>query len=329
MDYGRVVSQGWKITWENKYLWVLGFFAALTSSRANSSSYNFSSSEMDPGMFSPEQMAALGGAFIAIVCFASLLGLIFIIIGLMARGGLITAVYKISVGKEMTLGQAFSAGRAKIWPILGMNILLYIPFILMGVIIFVAVLMMFGAALGTAVSYETLMLEQLDPAALESVFAGFGLLFVCMMLLCCVLMILGIALNFINAFAYRGIMIQNMGVMESISHSWQLIRQNFGEVMILSILFLFIGIGYGILTGLVLVPVALVGMAPLFGGMISGEITTVGMVYGLGFGLCLGFIGALLMSILVTWQSATFTLAYKEWVSKMGFLPAEEIVEKA
>ncbi len=328
MDYGHIVSQGWKITWENKYLWVLGFLAALTSSRANSSSYNFSS-EMDPGAFSPEQTAALGGAFIAIVCIASLIGLILVVIGLIARGGLITAVYDISVGKEMTLGQAFSAGTAKIWPILGMNILLYIPFILMGVIIFVAVIMMFAGAMGTAVSYETLMLEQMDSAAWESVFAGFGMVLVCMMLLCCVMVILGILLNFINAFAFRGIMIQDMGVMESLSHSWQLIRQNFGEVMILSILFLFIGIGYGILTGLLLLPFVFVGMAPLFGGMISGEITTIGLVYGLGFGLCLGFIGAILMSILVTWQSATFTLAYKEWVKKMGFVPPEEIVEKA
>ncbi len=328
MDYGKIVSDGWKITWENKYLWVLGFLAALTSTRTNSSSYNYSSSEFDPTTFSPEKLAAIGGAIIALMCFAMLIGLLLIVVGWVARGGLITAVYKISTGKEMTLRQAFAAGTAKIWPILGMNILLYIPFILMGVVIFVAVVMMFAGAVGTAVSYDSFMSEQMDPAAIESLVAGLGTAFICLMLLCCVLFILGIALNFINAFAFRGIMIQDMGVMESISHSWQLIKQNFSEVLILSILFLLIGIGYGILTGVILFPLIIIGMVPLFGGIASGEFTGVSMAYMMGFGLCVGIIGAVLMSIITTWQSATFTLAYKEWVKKMGFVPPENLVEK-
>ena len=298
----------------------VGLFAALTSSRVNSSSSNYTS-EMDPAMFSPEQWMALGGAVVAIMCFAMLVGLILWVVGLVARGGLITAVYKTSMGKEMTLGQAFSAGTAKIWPILGMNLLLYLPFILAGIVIMAAVGMMVAGAVGTAFSFETMVWDEtaMDPAAMESFAAGLGTFFICFMLLCCVLFILGVVLNFINAFAFRGIMIQNMGVMESISHSWQLITQNFGEVLILSILFGLIGIGYGILTSIVLIPFVFVGMVPMFATMISGDFGTIGIVYGMGFGLCMGMIGAVLMSIIVTWQSATFTLAYKEWVKKMGF----------
>ena len=327
MDYGKIVTDGWKITWENKYLWVLGFLAALTSTRTNSS-YNFSSSDFDPAMFDPEQIALISGAIMALTCLAVLVGLLLVVVGLVARGGLITAVYKISTGKEMTLRQAFGAGTAKIWPILGMNLLLYLPFILMGVVIFVAVMIMFAGALGTAVSYDTLMLEEWDATTMESLVAGLGVVFICLMLLCCVLFILGIALNFINAFAFRGIMIQNMGVMESISHSWQLIKQNFSEVLVLSILFLIIGIIYGILTGFILVPFVFIGMVPLFGLMASGEFTGGSLAYLMGFGICLGIIGAVLMSIITTWQSATFTLAYKEWVRKMGFIPPENLVEK-
>lgn len=327
MDYGKIVSQGWKITWENKYLWVLGFLAALTSTRTNSS-YNYSSSDFDPTIFSPEQIAAISGVVMALACLAVLVGLLLVVVGLVARGGLITAVYKISTGKEMTLRQAFAAGVGKIWPILGMNLLLYLPFILMGIVIFVAVMIMFAGALGTAVSYDTLMLEEWDTATMESLVAGLGMVLICLMLLCCVLFILGIALNFINAFAFRGIMIQDMGVMESLSHSWQLIKQNFSEVLILSLLFLIIGIIYGILTGFVLLPIVFIGMVPLLGILASGEFTGGSLAYLMGFGICVGILGAVLMSIITTWQSATFTLAYKDWVQKMGFVPPENLVEK-
>ena len=336
MDYGRVVSQGWKITWENKYLWVLGFLAALTSSRANSSSSN-SSSSFDPNTLSPEELVALGGAFVAVVCVSMAIGLILWVVGLIARGGLITAVYKISSGKEMTLGQAFSAGVQRIWPIIGMNLLLYLPFFLIGMAAIVVVFMMAFGAMGTSIAAEAN--GDLVPSAesIGAMMAGLGTFLICFVLLCCVLFILGICLNFINAFAYRGIMIHKMGVMESISHSWELIKVNFAEVLILSILFGVIGLIISFAIAVLFVPIALVVMAPVIAGGISGELSAISLAYGVGAGLCLGVLGAIITAVLVTWQSATFTLAYKEWTKKMGFVGTgtddiddlDDIVEKS
>mgnify|MGYP006921585503 CR=1 FL=1 len=329
MDYGQIVSQGWKITWENKYLWVLGFLAALTSSRSNSSS-NYSNN-VNPETFDPEQLALLGGAMVAVICFAMVIGLILWVVGLVARGGLITAVYKISNGKQMTLGQAFSAGTERIWSLIGMNLLLAIP-----TIIFIAIV--FGFVMLTFVGAGAAAFQQGagGSGSFEEMFgAGLGLGFVFLMLLCCVFIIVAIVINFINAFAYRGIMIHKMGVMQSISHSWNLLNKNFGEVLALSILFGLIGIGFSMLVAMIFVPIALVVMAPVIAGSVSGDLSAGTFVYMMGAGLCLGVFGALITSILVTWQSATFTLAYKEWTKKMGFTytddldDLDDIIEKA
>ena len=313
MDYGKIVSDGWKITWENKYLWVLGFLAALTSSRTNSSS-NYSNS-FDPETFDPEQLALLGGAMVAVICFAMVVGLILWVVGIVARGGLITAVYKISNGKQMTLGQALSAGTERIWTLLGMNILLAIP-----AIIFIAAIFGFVAFTFAGAGFAAIQQGPGGSANFDEAFgAGIGLGFVFIMLLCCVFVIVSILLSFINAFAYRGIMIHKMGVMQSLSHSWDLLKQNGSEVLILSILFGLIGFGFSMLVAVIFVPIALVAMAPMIATSISGEMSAASFAYMAGAGLCLGVFGAIFSAILVTWQSATFTLAYKEWTKKMGF----------
>ncbi len=309
MDYGQLLSQGWKITWENKYLWILGFLAALTSSRANSSSFNYSSG-FDPTAYTPEQLSAFGGAMVALSCFALFVGLLLWVVSLVAKGGLITAVYKTSVGKEMNLEQALSAGSERIWPILGMNLLLYLPFILIGIGIAASIFFMFAGV----------FMDTVNNGSAESIMAGAGVFLVGFMFLFCILLIVGTFVQFINAFAYRGIMIQNMGVMQSISHSWQLLQQNFGEVFLLAVLFFIIAMGYGILMGVLMLPLVFVSMAPLLGSAIMGDVSAFTLVYGVGISICLGIVGAVFMSVLVTWQSATFTLAYKEWSKKMGFV---------
>ena len=45
MDYGEIITRAWNITWKNKFLWVLGFLAALTSIGSNSNSIQNSYNE--------------------------------------------------------------------------------------------------------------------------------------------------------------------------------------------------------------------------------------------------------------------------------------------
>jgi len=312
MDYGHIIGRGWRITWNNKWLWVLGFLASLTSMRSSS---NFSG--RDNTMFeslSPEQMMAVSGAMLGLVCLALIVYIIFTLLSLAARGGLITAVAKLNRNEETSLGEAFNAGVAKIWSLVGMSLLLYLPIIIFVFVMAVVIGFMFAGAFGSAMAAGGS--GDLGPGVVESMVAGLGVAFLCLVLLACVFGIVGLLLRFINAFAFRGIMLYDLGVVESISHGWQVFKTNLGESLLLGILFFFISIGYGILMSILLLPFIFIVFAPLWGNIISGDFSPLAMSYAFAGALCLGIAGAILMSILSTWQSASFTLAYQYFTKK-------------
>lgn len=309
MDFGNIVSRGWQITWKNKYLWVLGFLAAF--GRGASANFNYSTNN-------PEELNQLMETLpviLSVMCFAMLVGVLFWLLSLVAKGGLITAVSRSEQGETMTLGQAFQAGTSKIWSLVGLNLLLYLPLMLIG-LVFAGIIVFFVlSAVGTASAFETNPELAMDAIG-QQLAAGATLFLLCLCMLMCVMVVFGLFIQFINAFAYRGIMLRNLGVMEAISHGWQVFRQNLAEVLLLSLLFLVIGMVFGFAIGMVMLPMSLVVMAPMF-AMGSGD--GLGMLGGLwlmGGAFCLGLVGAALYSVLITWQSATFTLAYEEWTGK-------------
>ncbi|HFQ93605.1 MAG TPA: hypothetical protein ENK32_06320 [Anaerolineae bacterium] len=315
MDYGHIISRGWNITWNNKWLWVLGFLASLTSMRA-SSNFSTGNNTMFESL-SPEQMMAASGVMLGLACLALVVFIIFALLSLAARGGLITAAAKLNRNEEITLGEAFSAGVAKIWSLAGMSLLLYLPIIIFVFVVAAVIGFMFAGAIGSAVAADGSG-GDLGPGVIESMMAGFGLLFLCLALLACVFGIVGLLLRFINAFAFRGIMLHDMGVVESISHGWQIFKTNLGESLLLGILFFLISIGYGFLMSILLLPFIFIVFAPLWGSIISGDFSPLAMSYAFAGALCLGIVGAVLMSILTTWQSASFTLAYQYFTKKMA-----------
>lgn len=318
MDYGHIISRGWNITWNNKWLWVLGFLAGLTSMRSSSNfQYNIDSAQLES--LSPELLVAMSGAMIGLVCLGFIVYIILALLSLVARGGLITAVAKLNMDKETSLGEAFSAGVAKIWSLVGMSLLLALPIIIVVFVVALIVGMSFAGAIGSVAAIDSSG-GDFGAGAIESMVAGFGLVFVCVMLLFCVLAIVGIILRFINAFAFRGIMLHDMGVVESISHGWQVFKLNLGESLLLAILFFLVSIGYGILVGILLLPFVFIFSGPLWGSFISGDFSAIGLAYGFVGVLCLGIVAAVLSSILVSWQSSSFTLAYLHFTKRMKFL---------
>lgn len=312
MDYGQILSRSWRITWNNKFLWVLGFLAALTRISSNSSSYQTNSSEMTPEAV--EQMMQGVALLVGLGCFFLLIGLVVWLLSLAAKGGLITAVSRIDNGERVTLGEAFSAGLSRILTLVGMNILLYLPIIL---IVIVSVVGAITLLAGSGITFASFAEE--PSVAGEAIAATLGFIFFCFCGLICGLILLGIFLQFINAFAYRGIMLRELGAIASLSHGWQVFRNNFVEVLLLSMLFFVISIGFGMAVAVVLAPLALIMFVPMMAMASGGSTPGAAEIFLLtGGALCLGVLGAALASVLTTWQSAAFTLAYEEWTGKAG-----------
>jgi hypothetical protein len=312
MDYGELISRGWRITWNNKFLWVLGFLAALGSASGNFNSGSNVSQRMNNGEISPDVIAAIGAVGAVLACIIFIIVIVFVLVSLVARGGLIDAVARIDDGETVTLGEAFAAGTAKIWSLLGMSILLYLPyFILLMVGISVVIFGVFASMGGAAVSGA---FENGSPDAL---LGAMGIFFVCFIALMCVLVPLGVFLQFIQAFAFRGIVLQELGAVDGIRHGWQVLRENAGEILMLALLFFVIGIVYSFAVMIVLMPLILVLFVPVFTSMMrGGDVGLFEVLVLAGGGICVGLVGALLNSIITTWRSATFTLAYREFTSK-------------
>lgn len=316
MDYGEIITRAWRITWNNKYLWVLGFLAALTSAGSNGNSANYSFNESD--FADPNQMARIGAMALLVVCVLMIVGLLLWLLSVAARGGLVAGVNQLDDGEKVTLGEAFGAGWKAVWRVIGVYLLTYLPLILISIVVGIVVAISFGGAIAATTITES-------P---EELFAGgFALLALCLCLFICALIPISIILYYIAEFGMRGVVIHKLGITESIRQGWQLFRNNLGPVLILAVLLFIISIMVSVALGIVMVPLAAIVFGPAFFSMVSeGTFSPLGIAWTIGGGLCLGIFGAALMSVYQTWVSAVWTLAYKAFTSKgPEFIPEAKL----
>ena len=264
MDYGNLLKRAWHIVWNNKFMFVLGFLAALGSGGGSGSggNSNFSSSGSNNFNLPPEfaanierYWAEFAGVVIALVCFFVILGIIFWLVSLVGQTGLISSAARIDAGEDVTLGEAFAEGTAKLGKMIGLNLVLYGPFMLFGLIAFGVI----GALVGPAVFAEMAG----SGGNMDSIAGAIGGFMVCFGILACLLVPLGILVNIIYPFAQRGLILQGHGVIDSIRHGWKVVRENAGDVVLLIILFLVIGFVFGIVAAIVLIPLALLIFVPI------------------------------------------------------------------
>lgn len=309
MDYLDTIKRGFAHTWNNKFLWALGFLAALGSgSGFSNSNYSFNSGDTAAieQWLTPERAAALTGGLIAFSCVAIIVGLLLWLVSLGARGGLIGAVAQLEQGTaKPTFRSAFGMGWKKVGRLALMTLALYaIPFILIILLVVGFIAVAGGAAIMSA--------GMEDPTAIGAGIGGLALVFVCLM---CLMVPFFLALTFIYPFAFRGIILRDLGVMDSIRHGWQTLKQHLGEIILLALAFFLINIVIIIVAAAILVPVALAVGVPLVAlsgsdaTVLQGVLAVLGIVVGL-------VVFALISAIATAWQSSTFTLAYLQWTGK-------------
>ncbi len=318
MDYSNLLKRSWNIVWNNKFLFVLGFLAALGSGRyggsgGNNSGYNFGPGN-DPSMFLDEFQTfwmRYGALVIGIICAGIFVSLILWLVRLVAQAGMIDAVSRIEAGENVSFGQAFSAGTAKLGRMVGLNVVMYGPFTLLGLLAFGVGMAVFG----TAIASELSGAGSGDVEAIFGVLGIFGIIGAC---LACIFVPLMIVVTAVYPFAQRGAILQDLGVVDSIRHGWQIVKDNISDVILLIILFLVLGFVFGLISLVVLLPFAFVALGPgIFSVIASEGAFGVGQVALLaGGGICIGLVGAAVSSIVTAYRSTAVTLAYQEFISK-------------
>jgi hypothetical protein len=139
----------------------------------------------------------------------------------------------------------------------------------------------------------------------------------CIGLMACFLVPIWLVLTVIYPFAQRGAVLQDLGIIDSVRHAWQIIKANIGEVALLILFFIVIGIGFGIVVALLMIPLAFVAFFPMaMDAIMTGTIDPGNIILVLCGSLVVALIVALLNSVLVAFRSTTITLAYQQFITK-------------
>ena len=218
MDYGSILRRSWDVIWNHKFMWVLGFLAALGSGASSgggggggNSGYTFDESDFAAA---PEIMENLGAIIAAasaiilgLICLLFIVAIVLWLVRLTAQAGMIDAAARLDAGEKVTFGAAISAGWHKLGRMVGLNLILFGVFFLAAIVGVIVLFLGAGAtAAGAAVS------ESGDLGALlGGSIMGLLVLICCLM---CVFLLFGIVVSVLYPFAQRAAILEDMGVFE-------------------------------------------------------------------------------------------------------------------
>jgi len=297
MEYGKVLTRAWQITWRWKILWILGFLASLGQggSGGGNSNYTISSDDWQKWQIDPEFAGAVIAVIVAVACVAILIAIALWVVSVIARGGLIAAVQQVEEEGSTSFGRAWRAGAKRFWTLFGIGILAVVPLI---VVWLISAGVLVASIIGIVEGSDTS-----DAAAVLGL-GGIG----CAGLFCCGAIILSFVLGLIRTYAERAAVLEGLGWIEAFKRGWQVLKANIGPTLIFWLIFLAIGIFVAgvVFAGVAALAVPVIGLltATDVGGWIMAPICCGGLVAIV--------LGALIGSVVNTFTSATWTLAYRE-----------------
>lgn len=260
IDYVEVLKNAWKLTWKNRFLWWFGFFVSLGSGM---SSFNFNlpgNSEQKEDI-SPEVMEDIGYywslykewiIFALVVIFLIIITLY--VLGIVGRGGLISAVFKVDEGKKTNFSLEFKNANKFFWKLLFLNIIIGISLILVILILFSPVA-------------RLLFLEAYGPAFLLGVVAA------------PISISVFILSAFLKIYSQIYVVREKVAVADSLKLSYNLLKRNIKKSLIMGFLLAVVGIiaGVALLTAYLIlsIPFIILGLA---GHFLVGSVWTVMIV---------------------------------------------------
>ena len=295
MQYFDILKRAAGITWRAKYLWIFGLLVGFGGGSFN---FNSFSSWQDDSSSSFDGSQAISGTkdfladnwiWIVIVVLALLfIGLVFFVLSVIARGALIHCVNHVETGRPTGFKDGFRAGTKKFLPMLASNLAM--------VLILLGALVVLGVPVGLLFYYQMTL-----RAILLLLFALI------------IYIPLGFVISFVVIWSWQYIVIKGMKVVESWRAGLLLLKNNLGANVIMWLLLIVVGmvagIAFMIIVLIVAIPFVLLGILAYL------AVQWVGVAVVAAMGIMLLFLLSLLFSaILSTFQSATWTLMFREFV---------------
>lgn len=311
MDYGAIIKRSWQIMWRYKALWVLGVFAGVSGCQGGGSSGGGNSWRQSAGSdpFGPyqdldlmaERMLTYLPLIIGTFVLLFLLGIVWWVLSVAARGGLIVGVSEIEEGRERRLGELWSAGFARFWSLLGLGLLLTLPVAVVGIGI--------GLAVALPLMQAAMAGSDFAPALLAPMCGALAIGIP-------LLIVLSFVLGVMYLIAQRYIMLGGQGAIEAAGNSWRFFRNRIKDTFLMYV----INGALNIAAALVLVvPIVLIGIAVAIPLVISVDQGATGVLAGIVgvFVLVIAALSFFYAGIWGTFTSSLWTLFFRE-VTGMG-----------
>jgi hypothetical protein len=311
MDFGSIIKRSWTITWRFKALWVLGIFAGVSGCQGGGSSPSSGggstlpegTSSMGTDFTNPENFRRLGESLVswvpaiaAGIMLLVVIGIVWSIFSVAARGGLVLGTNHADDGRRVPLGQLWSSGFARFWSLVGLDILLKLPIVAVGLFMMVGV---FAPVMGSLMGGQQPGAEVLFPIC-GSLAIGFPLL-----------LILSFILGIMYLIALRYVMLGGQGAVEAAGNSWRFFRARFKDTFLMWL----INAGLNIAASFAIaIPGVIVGIAvavPAVVAGIDGNWGAVASAVGVAI-IAFMLLGIAYSAVWGTYTSALWTLFFRD-----------------
>jgi len=325
MDPLAILRRSFHITRAHRALWVFGVLLALTAGGSNfsGSGYNFNLGDRgrlpDAGIRLPDSFnyELAGGALAAIIglcCLILLLAVVALIVRYVSETGLYRLVDELEeAGIRPTTRRGFCLG----WDRRAFH--LFLIDLVIGIPFTVAVILLFLIAL------SPLLLLMIDDTFVRIVSVIITVVLVLAAVLA--LIVAALAISLLNQFWHREAAIAGKGVLDSIREGTALVRANLSNAIVMYLVMIGVGIGWG----LVMIPVFLVVLALAFlaGGLPAFLIyqATQNLAATLLVGVPVGLVVlvvplAFLGGLYTTYTTTAWTLTYRDLRARLHPTPA-------
>jgi hypothetical protein len=328
MDYGNLVRRSWLLTWRHRFLWVLGLFAGGAGVQCSGSGGDIPT-QIGPGSEEVEQLGlqlsrALGeigrwlsqnlGLVLLLIGLVVLIGLALLVLSFIARGAIARATSDLALGRPMSLGGAWRAGRQLFWRFLNLWLILF------------GLGLAAVALIGTLVGLAWLA-DQASGGSIRAIFVAAGVLLGLLLVAAFIPILIG--LSIVVSFAERAMAVENVGPLAGLGTGLRLVRANLGTSLLAWLLSLALNIGSGIavLLGLLVlaVPLGAIGVLMYLTAGASLGLLSYAVVAALLLAIALWLLGA----VVNVYFWSYWTMVYLRFTSRLSselepLLTAEE-----
>ncbi|MCA1687623.1 MAG: hypothetical protein LC714_03280 [Actinobacteria bacterium] len=295
MNYGDLLSEAFRITWRNRFLWFFGFFAA-GGGGTFSNFFNVPSNFSGRGDLSGATQWIennLVTILVVVGVLALALALIFIVLSFISSGGLADSVAAIDRGEQRSFSSTWRAGTSNFWRVLAQAIFLFL--IALGLLL--VVLLVAGVPIGLTF----VLTESVGARVLLSVLFGLvGILLT---------VVLFVPLYIVGQFALRKLVVGRERIAYSIAAGYGLFRRNIGSSLLVWLIGILLSFGIGIAVLIVVLTVGLILFLPTIILAVT-EYTTAAVAAGIVGGVILIPILLAITGAVGTFSHAYWTLAY-------------------